>query len=42
MWTSVSPWSWGFPKGKINKDEPEMECAAREAGGYTRPLLSST
>lgn len=22
--------SWGFPKGKINKDEPEVECAARE------------
>jgi mRNA-decapping enzyme subunit 2 len=22
--------SWGFPKGKINKDEPEMECAVRE------------
>ena len=22
--------SWGFPKGKVNKDEPEKECAARE------------
>ena len=22
--------SWGFPKGKINKDEPDMECAVRE------------
>lgn len=22
--------SWGFPKGKINKDEPEVVCAARE------------
>lgn len=22
--------SWGFPKGKINKDEPEIECACRE------------
>ncbi|EEH57127.1 mRNA decapping protein 2 [Micromonas pusilla CCMP1545] len=22
--------SWGFPKGKINKDEPESVCAARE------------
>jgi 8-oxo-dGTP pyrophosphatase MutT (NUDIX family) len=22
--------SWGFPKGKINKDEPEIDCAARE------------
>lgn len=22
--------SWGFPKGKINKDEPEAACAARE------------
>ena len=21
---------WGFPKGKINKDEPEADCAARE------------
>ena len=27
-WTSRS--SWGFPKGKINKDEPELVCAARE------------
>lgn len=27
-WTSKS--SWGFPKGKINKDEPEMDCAIRE------------
>ncbi|KAK6099580.1 mRNA-decapping enzyme subunit 2 [Batrachochytrium dendrobatidis] len=22
--------SWGFPKGKINKDEPEIACAVRE------------
>lgn len=22
--------TWGFPKGKINKNEPERECAARE------------
>jgi len=22
--------SWGFPKGKINKDEPEIDCAVRE------------
>lgn len=22
--------SWGFPKGKINKDEREIDCAARE------------
>lgn len=22
--------AWGFPKGKINKDEPEMSCATRE------------
>lgn len=21
---------WGFPKGKINKDEPEAPCAIRE------------
>ncbi|KAJ3080687.1 mRNA-decapping enzyme subunit 2 [Quaeritorhiza haematococci] len=21
---------WGFPKGKINKDEPEIDCAVRE------------
>jgi mRNA-decapping enzyme subunit 2 len=27
-WNSGS--SWGFPKGKINKNEPERECAARE------------
>lgn len=27
-WTSKS--SWGFPKGKINKDEPEIDCAIRE------------
>jgi 8-oxo-dGTP pyrophosphatase MutT (NUDIX family) len=27
-WSNRS--SWGFPKGKINKDEPEIVCAARE------------
>ena len=27
-WNSGS--SWGFPKGKINRNEPERECAARE------------
>jgi 8-oxo-dGTP pyrophosphatase MutT (NUDIX family) len=27
-WSSKS--SWGFPKGKINKDEPEIDCAIRE------------
>ncbi|KAJ1678726.1 mRNA-decapping enzyme subunit 2, partial [Spiromyces aspiralis] len=27
-WNSRS--SWGFPRGKINKDEPEWECAQRE------------
>ena len=27
-WNSGS--SWGFPKGKMNKNEPERECAARE------------
>lgn len=27
-WSSRS--SWGFPKGKINKDEPEITCAIRE------------
>ncbi|KAJ1344676.1 hypothetical protein BSLG_000199 [Batrachochytrium salamandrivorans] len=27
-WKSSS--SWGFPKGKINKDEPEIACAVRE------------
>jgi mRNA-decapping enzyme subunit 2 len=30
----VKGWSksagWGFPKGKINKDEPEVVCATRE------------
>lgn len=24
--------SWGFPKGKINKDEAEVACAIREVG----------
>ncbi|CAG8826762.1 3695_t:CDS:2, partial [Gigaspora margarita] len=27
-WSSRS--GWGFPKGKINKDEPDSTCAARE------------
>ncbi|KAJ1918148.1 mRNA-decapping enzyme subunit 2 [Mycoemilia scoparia] len=27
-WNSRS--SWGFPRGKINQDEPENECAVRE------------
>jgi len=27
-WHSRS--SWGFPKGKINENEPEIECAKRE------------
>ncbi|KAJ1991865.1 mRNA-decapping enzyme subunit 2 [Coemansia sp. RSA 1358] len=27
-WSSRS--SWGFPRGKINKDEPEWQCAQRE------------
>lgn len=27
-WTARS--SWGFPKGKVNKDEPEIQCAQRE------------
>ncbi|ODQ54374.1 DCP2-domain-containing protein, partial [Saitoella complicata NRRL Y-17804] len=27
-WKSSS--GWGFPKGKINKDEPDLDCAARE------------
>ncbi|KAJ3011576.1 UNVERIFIED_CONTAM: mRNA-decapping enzyme subunit 2 [Siphonaria sp. JEL0065] len=27
-WKSKS--GWGFPKGKINKEEPETECAVRE------------
>lgn len=29
---------WGFPKGKVNKDEQPMECAIREVDeetGYT-------
>lgn len=45
----VKGWSkssgWGFPKGKINKDEPEIECAAREVyeeTGYdVTPLLKT-
>jgi 8-oxo-dGTP pyrophosphatase MutT (NUDIX family) len=28
-WKSSS--SWSFPRGKINADEPDFECAAREA-----------
>lgn len=28
-WKSSS--SWSFPRGKINAEEPEHECAAREA-----------
>ena len=27
-WKSSS--GWGFPKGKINQNEPSHECAARE------------
>ncbi|KAF9571097.1 mRNA-decapping enzyme subunit 2 [Mortierella alpina] len=27
-WTARS--GWGFPKGKINKDEPDADCAVRE------------
>ncbi|KAF9437096.1 mRNA-decapping enzyme subunit 2 [Entomortierella beljakovae] len=27
-WTARS--GWGFPKGKINKDEPDTQCAVRE------------
>jgi len=30
----VKGWSarsgWGFPKGKINKEEPDIDCAVRE------------
>ncbi|KAK3710364.1 hypothetical protein QZH41_002803 [Actinostola sp. cb2023] len=26
----MSKTSWGFPKGKVNKDEDEFECAIRE------------
>ena len=37
-WHSRS--SWGFPKGKINKDEPELECAKREVPSHTRHLNS--
>lgn len=29
-WSNKSGWT--FPKGKINKDEPEIECAIREVG----------
>ncbi len=35
-WHSRS--SWGFPKGKINKDEPELECAKREVPSRARHL----
>jgi len=40
-WSNRS--SWGFPKGKINQNEPEGECAIREVDEETsydiRPLL---
>jgi len=36
--------SWGFPKGKINKEEKEIDCASREAyeeiGFNTREILN--
>lgn len=32
-WTARS--SWGFPKGKVNKDEAEIQCAQREV--YAAP-----
>ncbi len=28
---------WGFPKGKINKGESEVECAVREVSRHTPP-----
>ncbi len=40
-WSNRS--SWGFPKGKINQNEPEVECAIREVNEETsldiRPLV---
>ncbi|CAG8439243.1 6545_t:CDS:2 [Diversispora eburnea] len=36
-WSSRS--GWGFPKGKINKDEPDSTCAARETGYDISPLI---
>ncbi|BFZ59500.1 mRNA-decapping enzyme subunit 2 [Saitoella coloradoensis] len=42
-WKSSS--GWGFPKGKINKDEPDTDCAAREVyeeTGYdVTPLMTA-
>jgi hypothetical protein len=35
-WSNKS--SWGFPKGKINKDEKEIDCAAREV----QPTISNS
>lgn len=32
--------SWCFPRGKINKDEPEEECAVREVCHLSLPMLS--
>jgi mRNA-decapping enzyme subunit 2 len=32
-WKSSS--GWGFPKGKINEDEPKHTCAIREVGSLT-------
>jgi len=34
-WKSSS--GWGFPKGKINQNEPSHECAAREVRHIVRP-----
>lgn len=28
----MSRTSWGFPKGKVNKDESAFDCAIREVG----------
>ncbi|RUP49114.1 Dcp2, box A domain-containing protein [Jimgerdemannia flammicorona] len=38
-WSSRS--GWGFPKGKINKDEPDSTCAAREVFEETGYDISS-
>ena len=40
----MSRTSWGFPKGKVNKDEKEFNCAVREVleeTGFDITLYSS-
>jgi ADP-ribose pyrophosphatase YjhB (NUDIX family) len=34
--------SWSFPRGKINKEEPEIDCAIREVGRTRSRIEAST